>query len=204
MCRSIAIKGAALLLLASGGLLVFALLAMVGFIQLWYSFPDSWERLAGLAERPVEIVAMQVPEDVLLVRSASGQLYTCREQACAPAEANWSTPELSCAGATRPGLVSAFPVVLSGDIRVSLGCEKSHLDTGRTRFLVETRGGEHFVTGGPSLVPADAAVIGVGLTGGAIGFVSGLLVGGILFLVRGARARRAAGTGAAGARAPEQ
>ena len=139
MCRNIAKTGFIVLLLSAVGFLVGALLSMVGFIRLWWSFPGEWQPLTGLPDGPREILAIKVPEDDFLLRTSSGELFVCgKEGSCTAANANWSAEARECTNSTRPAVVSLFPVLLSREIQTSLACEVSYTDTGHTIYVIQT------------------------------------------------------------------
>jgi hypothetical protein len=173
------------------GFVAGSFLFTLGFYSLWWSFPSSWQPLSDLPEAPQQLLALKAEEAIYLLRTANGALYTCHAASCASEHIDWSTPNTRCDDSTRPGSISLFPYLVSRAIQVNLACERSYQDIGRTVYVVSTSSGVTWYSTGLSLLPTDAGVVGMGLLGGLGGMALSLLAGGIIFLVRRGRRRRA-------------
>jgi hypothetical protein len=186
------------LLVAAAGFVLGFILLGAGFISLWWGFPGDWQPLEGVTEAPQQILALRAEEAIYLLRIANGALYTCHEQFCTSELTDWSTPDTRCDVSHRPATTSLLPVFAARGIRVVLACERSYTDIGRTIFVIQIAGRGNYMSGGVSLIPTDAGVIGVALLGGLVGMMVSLLVCGIVFLVRRASHRRLIAAGSAG------
>ena len=189
MCRIIAKYGLIAGVLAAAGFMVGALLTMVGYIALWWEFPGTWQPLTGLSEAPRAVLALRAPENLYLLQTARGALFTCDQGSCVPANADWGSEALACDNTTRPAVVSFFPVILSRDIQVALGCERGYQSTGRTVYIVYDRHGTAYYSGGSTMIPTDAGVIIVGFLGGLVGAVLALVGLGLAGIVLVAKNR---------------
>lgn len=186
--------GLGLLVLAFVGLAAGALVFVYGFVALVWEFPRTWQPLSGLPDTPRQLLALRPSDQSILLRTDSGQLVTCLGQACTTAAADWSTPDSRCEASDQPASVALFPLLLFRNFHVVLACEQDYQSTLRTVYVVAVPEAGAWRTGGPGIIPTDAAVIGVGLLGGLIGLVAALLVGGLIIAARwwAGRARAAA------------
>lgn len=191
MCRRIAKYGLMFTLLMMASFVIGGLLSMAGYIALWWEFPRSWEPLTGLNSAPQDLLALQAPGGTFLLRTESGQLFTCREGHCDPQSMDWSPEAVTCDETTRPMVVSLFPVILSRDIQVALGCESGYQDMGSTIYVVYDRQGAAYWSGGLTMIPTDAGVVIVGILGGLVSVVLALVAVGIAGVILALRKRSA-------------
>ena len=183
MCGKIAKYGLITFLCAAAGAILIGFIALCGFVALWYAFPGDWKSLSGLPDAPRDILALETPGDRFLVRTAGGQLFTCMDQTCAPADQDWSTPAVRCDESNRPVITSFLPTIVNTKIKNTLGCERSYLDTGHSVFIAVDDQGAIYQTGGANLLPVDASILGVGLVGGLIAFLAILFIGTVTSIV---------------------
>jgi hypothetical protein len=189
MCGRIAKYGLVLFLLSMLGFTVAGILAMAVFVKLWYSYPGAWTPLHELPAAPETLLEIEAPGEGFLIRTRDGGMYACRGEECAPAQANWSADAQACDATSRPALVSTFRWLLSARIQVALGCERGYTDIARAVYVVYDSRRGAYQSSGVSLIPADAAVVGVGVLGGLAGFLTVFVIGGIVVIMRLKRAR---------------
>lgn len=195
MCSQYAKYGLGIILLALVGLFVGAVLAVFGFVSLWWMYPDGWEVQKGLQGQPQELLALRVPDYAYLLRTADGSLFECRQGGpCALAGVDWSAEQDArlCTSANRPWVTALLPVALNWNASVVLGCEVDYMSTGRNVFVMQDRAGNVAATYGAVFIPTDAGVIIVGLLGGLFGMLAGGAAGVLVALVRMARKRKQA------------
>ncbi len=190
-CLQIGLGLAALALIGS---VAGALVGVYAFVGLVWEFPRTWLPLSGLPDSPRQLLALRPVDQAILVRAEGGQLFTCLGQTCSAAESDWGAPDSRCTPADQPASVSLFPLLLGRNFRVVLACEQEYQSTMRSVYLVEAPNEGVWRTGGPGLLPTDAAVIGAGLLGGLLGLAAALLVGAVIVAGRwlAGRSRRSA------------
>jgi len=164
------------------GFLAGAVLSIFGFTALWWSFPGAWTAATGLTGVPQAILGMDIPQRVIYLQTVDGGQFACLEGECAPAPL--AAIMQPCTADSRPAVTALFPLVVNWNASTALGCELSYQSTGRTAFVLIDRQGRAYFAGGPTFLPTDAGVIGVGIVGGLIAAAVVILTAVILLFVR--------------------
>ncbi|HSV86370.1 MAG TPA: hypothetical protein VLH85_07335 [Levilinea sp.] len=82
---------------------------------------------------------MELPSSTVALATTPGQVCACPPEGCAPTDLQWLASTQPCSEATRPAVVTLFPLLVSWNIDLAFGCELSYQSTGRTMFVIHDR-----------------------------------------------------------------